>query len=714
MAAQIPGFEYDIFISYRQKDNLPSGGHGLSDGWVTAFVRDLKKELAATFKEQVSVYFDLNSDDALLETHDVHESLANKLQCLVFIPIISQTYCDPGSYAWTNEFIAFKEIASKDAYGLKVRLPNGNVASRILPVRIHELDAEDRALLETEIGPLRSVDFIYRSQGVNRPLIATDKKEDNLNHYYYRDQLNKVANAIKEIAVGAKSAKGRTGALLDPIAAKQKRLPKWSGARRIISLSLVGLALVATAMLIIRPDFLRDAGPGESLDRSIAVLPFHNLSKDPEQEYFSDGITIGITNALSNIHGLKVAGQTSAFQFKGKTPDLKEIGDKLGVRNILEGSVQKQGNQIRITVQLFDISDGHNIWSERFDRSDANGFAIQDEIASAVTSRFMKTVGDAASPAAIKYTPVQEAYDFYLKGLYYWNKRGDDLFKGLEYFKQSAAADSLFPLAFAGIAQSYVLIGRYGLAPAHQIMPLCMKAAENAIRLDDKCVEAYTALAYEKMIYEWNWEESERIFKAAIDINPNYAPAHYLYGQYLAIIKDDFANAKLQERRAMELEPLSPIPYAILGDVLSMEGNQTVAIQEFNKALELDRNSIAAMSGIANNLKASGNYDEAIKSFLSAAKKIGRKWFLAGLCETYAAMGSLKEAEKTYQEVLTLSGKEYVSPLTIASCAIALKKNKEGIAFLQDALEHRTNGLEGIIKHDPGLASIFKELQSSH
>src|SRR5664280_1281628 len=193
MASLSPGYEYDIFISYRQKDNK-------HDGWVTEFVDNLKGELESTFKEEISVYFDINPHDGLLETHDVDASLNDKLKCLIFIPIISRTYCDPKSFAWGHEFKAFVEQASQDQFGLKVKLPNGNVAGRVLPVRIHNLDNEDIKLCESVLGGvLRGVDFIYKELGVNRPLKPTDDEKSNLNKTKYINQINKVANAIREI-----------------------------------------------------------------------------------------------------------------------------------------------------------------------------------------------------------------------------------------------------------------------------------------------------------------------------------------------------------------------------------------------------------------------------------------------------------------------------------------------------------------------------------
>ena len=189
----MPGFEYDIFISYRQKDN--KGGH-----WVTDFVDALKTELEATFKEDISIYFDESPHDGLLESHTVNKSLEGKLKCLILIPIISRTYCDPSSFAWQYELLAFRDLAKDDKFGLDVQLPDGNVTSRILPIQIHELSPEDRLLFERENGgPLRAISFVFKSLGVNRPLTPSDSRSESTNKTLYRDQINKTANVIDEI-----------------------------------------------------------------------------------------------------------------------------------------------------------------------------------------------------------------------------------------------------------------------------------------------------------------------------------------------------------------------------------------------------------------------------------------------------------------------------------------------------------------------------------
>src|SRR5258706_9467626 len=209
MPSIVPGFAYDIFISYRQKDNK-------YDGWVNEFVANLGKELEAALKEEVSVYFDENPHDGLLETHDVGASLKEKLKCLIFIPIVSRTYCDPKSFAWEHEFKVFLNQASVDSFGLKIRLNNGNVASRLLPIRIHDLDREDTDELETELkGPLRSIDFLFKTPGVNRPLRPDDSRTENDTKLAYRDQINKVGNSIRELIQGMKKPAGHTRDALD-------------------------------------------------------------------------------------------------------------------------------------------------------------------------------------------------------------------------------------------------------------------------------------------------------------------------------------------------------------------------------------------------------------------------------------------------------------------------------------------------------------------
>src|SRR5450759_1678946 len=278
MASIVPGYEYDIFISYRHNDNRSC--------WVTEFVAALQEELSATLKEPLSVYFDTNPHDGLLETHNVDKSLEGKLKCLIFIPIISQTYCDSKSFAWQHELVAFNKLAKEDQFGRDIRLTSGNVTSRILPVKIHDLDEEDKTLLENELGGvLRSIDFIYKSAGVNRPLRANeDHPQDNLNKTYYRDQINKVANSIKEIITAIKKPNQQDRVISREISKPKPESPKKLKSKIIIA-SLLVLVIIALGYFFI-PKLFKNSN---SVEKTIAVLPFQNLGNDTVQLPFCDG-----------------------------------------------------------------------------------------------------------------------------------------------------------------------------------------------------------------------------------------------------------------------------------------------------------------------------------------------------------------------------------------------------------------------------------------
>ena len=549
MASLIPGYEYDIFISYRQKDNK-------YDGWVTEFVDNLKKELEATFKEEISVYFDINPHDGLLETHDVYASLKEKLKCLIFIPIISRTYCDPKSFAWEHEFKAFVEEASKDQFGLKVKLPNGNVAGRVLPIRIYDLDSTDIKLCESVIGGvLRSIDFIYKSAGVNRPLNPSDNQHDNLNKTLYRDQINKVANSIKEIitAIGQhipqKEEREVSFEAFKPIS-----VPRKNNKTRIIIASVAVLALIVLGYFFI-PKHSDSSIP---VEKSIAVLPFTNLSNDPEQEYFSDGIVEAILDHLFKIGELKVTSGTSTKRYKNTELSVKEIGRELDVSSILEGSVQKMGNNVRITAQLIDAKSDVHLWSETYDRNISDIFSIQSEVAQTVARELKATLTLKAKGQIEKnQTSNVEAYDLYLQGRFFWNQRTEEgQKKSIECFEKSIAIDPDYALAYTGLADAYFILTWYRWLPNPEGYVKAKKYALRAIEIDKNLAEAHAALGWLLFWSEWKWEEARKELKLAIELNPNYANAHQYYAELLDILRQD-KEAREQINLALELDPLS-------------------------------------------------------------------------------------------------------------------------------------------------------------
>ncbi len=372
MPSLIPAYEYDIFISYRQKDNK-------YDGWVTEFVENLKRELEATFKEDVSVYFDFNPHDGLLETHDVDASLKEKLKCLVFIPIISRTYCDPKSFAWEHEFKAFVEEASKDKFGLKVKLPNGNIANRILPVRIHDLDANDIQLCESVLGGvLRGVEFIYKEPGVNRSLTPKDKEKKNLSSTIYRNQINKVALAIKEIILGMQTEPGPSvkeksqRCELFGEVEKGKKLKRKKKSvklnKRKLQTGVAILAVLIIAAVLARPKIFNQVA-AEKLASSgkkvaIAVMPFQNLTNDTTWNVWKVGIEMDLINSLSNTKELIVKPKDAIktlLQVNGLTEYASisseiagTISKNLDADIYIFGGIQKSGSLIRVNAQLID------------------------------------------------------------------------------------------------------------------------------------------------------------------------------------------------------------------------------------------------------------------------------------------------------------------------------------------------------------------------
>jgi tetratricopeptide (TPR) repeat protein len=374
MSSIIEGYSYDIFISYRQKDNK-------GDKWVSKFVEALKTELEATFKEDVSVYFDENPHDRLQETHNVDKSLEGKLKCLIFVPILSQTYCDPNSYAWQYEFLAFLRLAEQDRFGKDIKLRSGNVASRILPIRIHDLETEDVKLFEKETDcVLRAMDFVFKTaSGVNRPLKANeDHPQDNLNKTFYSDQINKVAHAIKEIILGMKTEpvtvskeKAQTKITFDETVKEEKKLelkkPIVLAKNKLLSTLVVAVILIIIGLFIYPKIFKRDTL--ENLRAkgkiSVAVMPFKNMTNDITLNVYSDVIQTNLVNLFSNYSEELRVRQTesvnSLIQGKGLTnyasitPSMaSNISQKLDADVFIFGDIQQAGTTLRVYAQLIN------------------------------------------------------------------------------------------------------------------------------------------------------------------------------------------------------------------------------------------------------------------------------------------------------------------------------------------------------------------------
>src|ERR1035437_9639573 len=653
MSSLIQGYEYDIFISYRQKDNE-------YDGWVTELVDNLKRELHASFKEDISIYFDINPQDGLLETHIVNESLAKKLKCLIFIPIISQTYCDLKSFAWQHEFVEFNKLAKEDQFGRDIRLTSGNVASRILPIKINDLDPEDKTLLEKELGGvLRSIEFIYMATGVNRPLNPSDNPDKNLNKTYYRDQINKVANAVKEIITAIKKHNQKDGEVTkDYVNTKTK--PKKNLKTKIIIESVIILALIVLGYFLI-PTLTKQK---KQLEKSIAVLPFRNDSSNDSTVYFLNGVMEEILNNLQKISDFsRVLSRNSVEQFRNNTTkSTLEIAKKLNVNYIVEGSGQKYGDKFVLRVQLIVANNEKHLWGKSYDREireTSDIISIQSEIAQSIAAE-LKTIITPEEKQIIEKTPTANltAYDFYQQGreehTKYWNDNRNTaaLQKAEDLYYKSLKYDSTFAPAYSGLARVYwdKHSGKEKEYFSENFMDSILILTNIAISHDSHLSEPYT-LRGKYYTETGKPEQAIEEFDKAIKLNPNDWMAYYEKGEFYW--NTDLVNTINYLQKAASLNRGAELPSLLreIGYGYFDAGFPDKAKHYYQDKLKLDGDSLSYYDALAG-----GEY------FLAnSAKSIeyGKKGYaidstsegvLNYLGASYSFLGQYEESLKYYKK----------------------------------------------------------------
>ena len=425
--------------------------------------------------------------------------------------------------------------------------------------------------------------------------------------------------------------------------------------------------------------------------KSIAVLPFVNMSNDPDQEYFSDGVSEEILNSLSNLKDLKVAGRTSSFQFKGKYIDIREVGEKLGVSTVMEGSVRKSGNHLRITAQLINVTDGFHIWSEKFDRNEEDIFTIQDEIALAIAEKLKITLLDSEKDyISKKPTQNRAAYELYLRGRFYWNRRGSYIIKGLQYFTEATKLDPNFGLAYSGIADTFALLGFYSMMPPLEAMPKAKAAAQRAIEIDPELVEAKTSLAFVTIFFDWDWKKGKKMLQDIISSKPNYAPVYYWYSLYLLWVELDLEGAIEMAKNGVSVEPMVAISYYYLAVAYLGSLDYEDGLRVSKEGIEIDPNSTMSFRYAGICLARLQKYDEAIESLLTAAKLSSRhQWILFDLAWVYSLVGKREEIQKIFDELQKRSATEFISSLYIGSASYFLNNIDEAYEYLEKAFIQR-------------------------
>jgi tetratricopeptide (TPR) repeat protein len=724
MPSIIEGYNYDIFISYRQKDNK-------GDKWVSKFVEALKTELEATFKEDISVYFDENPHDRLQETHNVDKSLEGKLKCLIFIPILSQTYCDPNSYAWQYEFLAFNKFANEDHFGRDVRLRSGNVASRILPVRIHDLEPEDVKLFEKETGNvLRAMDFVFKtSSGVNRPLKADeDHPQDNLNKTFYTDQINKVAHAIKEIILGMK-----TGPVLDVKERDQVResfkevreegkkiyqeKPAKSGKRKLISTVAI-VALLIIAGIIAYPkifkkntlDNLRSSG--ERI--SIAVMPFQNMTNDTSWNVWQDGIQFNLITSLSNYSDELKVSQTESINGLLQSKDLtnyasitpsvaSNISQKLDASVFICGNINEEGTTIRVNAQLIDSKTEEVFKSFQIGGNSEQIMPVIDSLSALIRDFLLITILKKNNVEFQKVTSTNSplAYKYFILGKN--ANYNSDYSTAIKWFKQAIEIDSNFTWAMRFISTGYLSLGLYD-----EGKKWCLRIYKkrNMMSLEEKLYTDYLYAQFFETPYE-----AIKYLKQLQEID-NQSPPVYrnLGGNYARLNQRE--KAILEYEKALEIyrkwdsKPLTVNYFTDLGGAYHVTGQYKKEGKLYKKAEHDFPNNIlitrrrAILSLTEGDTVAANQYiEKLLSSFkdnsasdVSLATNLARIYLLAGIPD---------KVEEYYRKVLLLQPENPSMMDNLGYFLIDKDRNiKEGLELINKAIELNPDNYN--FMHDKG------------
>ncbi len=433
------------------------------------------------------------------------------------------------------------------------------------------------------------------------------------------------------------------------------------------------------------------------IENSIAVLPFVNMSNDPEQEYFCDGMTEEIINALSHVEVLKVIARTSVFMFKDKQEDIREIGRKLDVETILEGSVRKSGNQIRITAQLISVNDGSHLWSDRYDRELKDVFAIQDEISLAVVEALKVKLLKTEREAIVKrHTQHLVAYNLYLKGVYFTRQFTPEGFKeGMSYFERAIELDPNFALPFYGIAYVYIKITFFGNLEPHIGYPKAREYLTKAFKINDAVAEAHATMgAYVENIYHWKWNEAEQELKKGLHINSNVAEAHHLYSYYLTFSRRHSESIQ-HAQRAVDLDPLSNMFNASLGGAYFYGHQFKKAIEVLEKAKKMSPNDFLISYHLGHAYEQEKRFEEAIIEYQKAVEVSGRSALaVSGLAGCYYFIGDSEKADALNYELEERSKSEYI-PATMIYAYYKIKGDlNQAYNWLEKAVKDHDSYLQ--------------------
>ncbi len=468
--------------------------------------------------------------------------------------------------------------------------------------------------------------------------------------------------------------------------------------RRAIALSLASALAVAAVIYFTRNRIWTPARP-ETAKVMLAVLPFENLSGDPQQEYISEGLTEEMITQLGSLEPrrLGVIARTSAMQYKDARKDTRQIARELGVDYILEGSVRRDGDRVRITAQLIQVKDETHLWAKDYDRNLRDILTLESDVAGAVAREVQLRLTPAVS-ARLANPPATDprVYVLYLKGRYFWNKRTADAYvKAIDSFQQAIAADPGYAPAYAGLADAYALLGSSWnpSIPRSQAMPKAKEAALKALQLDDSLAEAHTSLAFVKMHYEWDWPGSEREFNRALELNPNYATAHQWYAFWL-VSQGRIDRALEQVGFAQKADPLSLIIMADTAELLGYARRFDASKSQAERTLELDPNFTPAYMCLADSHLGKKEFRTAVADLQKAlAVNQGNAWVSAKLGVAYALASERKKSEAILHNLLEQAEHREDAAMNLAQIYSVLRERDQAFAWLEKAYQYRDGAL---------------------
>jgi len=507
----------------------------------------------------------------------------------------------------------------------------------------------------------------------------------------------------RSVAPDARDQKTLSDRKLTAAAAAGQTIPSGSdvragrGNKRLLLVGLVVLAVAALAVWL----FLRSRKTETAID-SIAVLPFANQTNDPNSEYLSDGLTESVINNLAQLPNLRVIPRDSVFRYKNQAIDSLSAGQQLGVRAVLTGRVTQRGNDLIVSTELVDVRENKQLWGEQYNRGIVDALAVQQQISREITDKLrLQLSGEQQKQLTAHDTTNGEAYQLYLKGRYYWNKRTtESIAKAMDQFQQAADKDPKYALAYVGMADASFFLEEYGTGNPAETYSQAIRFAQQALAIDPSLAEAHASLA-NAYHHNWQWEKAENEFKRAIELNPNYANAHHWYNLHLRDL-GKLEEALAESRRAHEIDPISPTISASYAKILMVTGNLDAAIEQCNKVIEIDPTSAQGPNHLGLALLKKGKNAEAIAQLEKAVRLSGTRRWIGGLGYGYAVTGRRDEALKIAKELEAKFRTHEAVGQDIASVYSGLGDNDRAFAWLEKDFQAHSGLLARIRWDTPG------------